>query len=235
MEQREILNLAEAEPRGFWGSLADKIHSLGPQGRQQMSQGTHVTQQPGYQSSLPSASTVAKTAASAIPGVGAAVQAADIAPKISSSVSSVRDAIYKAGPAGRAGIPNPRTPTSPAAPAPAAAPAAQASGSAGSATPENLARVRDAALADNTPNVSAEPPASAPAGPTARPAAPAPKPATPRPAAPTPSTSSVDTSGGSRYGKGGGLEYADRHQVYESKSGKSLEKFLKEDFNGKKS
>ena len=235
MEQREILNLAEAEPRGFWGSLADKIHSLGPQGRQQMSQGTHVTQQPGYQSSLPSASTVAKTAASAIPGVGAAVQAADIAPKISSSVSSVRDAIYKAGPAGRAGIPNPRTPTPPAAPAPAAAPAAQASGSAGSATPENLARVRDAALADNTPNVSAEPPASAPAGPTARPAAPAPKPATPRPAAPTPSTSSVDTSGGSRYGKGGGLEYADRHQVYESKSGKSLEKFLKEDFNGKKS
>lgn len=57
----------------------------------------------------------------------------------------------------------------------------------------------------------------------------------PKPAAPTPSTSSVDTSGGSRYGKGGGLEYADRHQVYESKSGKSLEKFLKEDFNGKKS
>ena len=56
---------------------------------------------------------------------------------------------------------------------------------------------------------------------------PAPAPA-PRPAAPALDISAQKDS--SEY-----KSYWGKHDVYESKSGKSLEKFLKEDFNGKKS
>ena len=59
-------------------------------------------------------------------------------------------------------------------------------------------------------------------------AAPAPKPAE----APSPYPKVGDMP---MYGAGGVKTQVSRHDVYESKSGKSLEKFLKEDFNGKKS
>ena len=69
---------------GFFGSLADKIHSMGPQGRQQISQGTHVTQQPGYKSALPSAPS-AMTIAKTIPAVAPIAAVADAASKIYST------------------------------------------------------------------------------------------------------------------------------------------------------
>ena len=84
-----------------------------------------------------------------------------------------------------------------------------------------------------TPNVTRN---SAPAAGTfvkasAAPANPAPS-AAPAPA-PKPAAPALDISAqkdSSEY-----KSYWGKHDVYESKSGKSLEKFLKEDFNGKKS
>ena len=120
----------------------------------------------------------------------------------------------------------------PAAPAPAPAPAEPGFGSTSAV---GMAKYIGGTPQANFPATKA-PEAPAPAAPPpASPAAAGPRPAAPRPTAPSPS--SVDTSGGTRYGAGGAVERLDRHaaQLGESKSGKSLEKFLKEDFNGKKS
>jgi hypothetical protein len=118
-----------------------------------------------------------------------------------------------------------------------------------SATSDRLDQAQRAALADTTPNVSADRSAGSRAGregdldtrpaptstaPTTSTAAPSPasRPAAPKPTAPA----QTDTGPGTRYGAGGAVERLDRHsaQLGESKS-KSLENLLRENFNGKKS
>ena len=121
----------------------------------------------------------------------------------------------------------PPAPAAPAAPAAAAAGAQQLSGPGAKPFDRHTPTPGE----DKGPIQLAGP--GGPAAPGSKPSVqPAPAPAQAAPA-PKPAAPALDISaqkGTSEY-----KSYWGKHDVYESKSGKSLEKFLKEDFNGKKS